>query len=178
MALPAKRHLLPALIGLLTAGFLAVLWPSFQNAGGTGVAVGEEAPEFQLMSDAGQTIQLKDFKGKFIVVNFWATWCPPCVEEMPSLNRFHQRFASRGVVVLGVSVDDNPNAYQQFLKRAGVQFLTVRDPERKVSRQYGTFKYPETYFIDRQGKVIQKIIGMADWNDQQMIDYMEQLLRG
>ena len=178
MALIRKQHVLPGLIGLLTAAFLLTLRPSFQDAGGAGVAVGDEAPEFHLMSETGQPIQLKDFRGQFVVLNFWATWCPPCVDEMPSLNRFHQRFASRGVVVLGVSVDDNFHAYQQFLKKAGVEFLTVRDPERKVSRQYGTFKYPETYFIDRQGKVAHKFIGPKDWNDPEILDFMDQLLRG
>jgi len=111
------------------------------------------------------------------VLNFWATWCPPCVEELPSLERFHDRFRSRGVVVLGVNEDDDLTVYRDFLRKQGVQFLTVRDPERKVSHRYGTFKYPETYFIDRSGKVVQKIVGPANWNDPEITSYMEQLLR-
>ena len=174
----SKRRLLPGLIALLTVAFIASLWPSFHASSGPVVQVGDEAPPFSLMSDAGQAIQLTDFRGKFVILNFWATWCPPCVEEMPSLERFHDRFAARGVVVLGVSVDEDRSAYQQFLQKTGVQFPTARDPERNVSRLYGTFKYPETYFIDRTGKVVQKVIGPANWTDQQMLDYMEQLLRG
>jgi peroxiredoxin len=178
MPRPRKEHVLGGLIAVLTAGLLVTVEPSFRNAVGPAVEVGDEAPEFSLASDAGRTVELKEFRGRFVVLNFWATWCPPCVEEMPSLDRFHQQFSSRGVVVLGVSVDQDVNAYQQFLKKAGVTFLTLRDPERKVSRLYGTYKYPETYFIDRQGKIVQKIIGQADWTDPKMVDYMNRLIQG
>lgn len=172
-----RRYVLPGLIVALAVAFIISLRPSFQDASGPAVQVGDEAPDFDLMSESGQPIQLKDFRGKFVILNFWATWCPPCVEELPSLERFHGQFASRGVVVLGVSEDEDRAAYEQFLKKAGVQFPTVRDPNRKVSHQYGTFKYPETYFIDRQGKVVQKVIGATNWTDPQMIGFMEQLLQ-
>jgi cytochrome c biogenesis protein CcmG/thiol:disulfide interchange protein DsbE len=178
MARLGKPHVLPALIIALTAALLATLWPVFRDITGPAVRVGDEAPEFDLMSDTGRTIQLKDFQGKFLILNFWATWCPPCVDELPSLNRFSQRFAGQNVVVLGVSVDEDAAAYQKFLKDAGVQFPTVRDPARKVSRLYGTFKYPESYFIDRQGKVVQKIVGPADWDNPELVGFMQQLLRG
>jgi cytochrome c biogenesis protein CcmG/thiol:disulfide interchange protein DsbE len=173
----SRQHLLPGLIGALTIAFLVSIWPSFRGAEGSVVQVGDNAPEFNLMSENGEPIQLKDFRGKFVVLNFWATWCPPCVEELPSLERFHDRFRSRGVVVLGVNEDDDRNVYRAFLQKQGVQFLTARDPERKVSHRYGTFKYPETYFIDRSGKVVQKIVGPANWNDPEITSYMEQLLR-
>jgi len=178
MAALRKQHLLSGLIGGLTAAFIASLWPSFRDLAGAAVAVGDQAPAFRLMSENGQPTQLADFRGKFLILNFWATWCPPCVQEIPSLNQFHKKWSSRGVVVLGVSVDRDLEVYQKFLQKAQVQFLSVRDPERKVSRLYGTFKYPESYFIDPQGKVVHKIIGPADWTDPKMFDYLEQLLRG
>lgn len=171
-----REQVIPGGIAVLTVAFVASLWPSFQNLTGAGVEVGDDAPDFSLMSDRGQTIQLKDFRGKFLVLNFWATWCPPCLEELPSLNRFHEQFAQRGVVVLGISVDEDADTYREFLKKAGVQFLTARDPEKKVSRSYGTFKYPETYFIDKQGKIVQKIVGARDWTDPQLIADVGQLL--
>jgi len=176
MALGRDR-VIPGLIVVLTAAFIGSLWPSFQGLTGAGVEVGDDAPDFDLVSDAGQPLRLADFRGKFLVVNFWATWCPPCLEELPSLNRFHDQLAGRGVVVLGVSVDEDAGAYQNFLKKAGLRFLTARDPTRKVSHRYGTFKYPETYFIDRQGKIVQKIINARDWTDPQMIADVEQLLK-
>jgi peroxiredoxin len=176
MALGRDR-LIPGAIAVLTMAFIASLYPSFQNLTGTGVEVGEEAPEFSLMSDAGRPVQLGDFRGKFLVLNFWATWCPPCLEELPSLNRFHEQFSGKGVVVLGVSVDEDESTYREFLKKAGVGFLTARDASRKTPRTYGTFKYPETYFVDRQGKIVGKIIGARDWTDPQMVADVEQLLK-
>ena len=177
MARLSRQHVLPGLIAVLTLAFIASLWPSFSGITGPAISVGDEAPAFALASDTGKSIQLQDFRGRFVVLNFWATWCPPCIDELPSLNRFQQAFAARGVVVLGVSVDEDAAAYRRFLERVGVGFLTVRDPQRKVSHTYGTYKYPESYFVDREGKVVQKIIGKADWTDPQMLDYMEQLLR-
>jgi len=173
-----QQEVLLGLIVALTAGLLYTAWPAFRNVTGPSVSVGDEAPDFSLMSEGGRPIQLKDLRGKFVILNFWATWCGPCVEELPSLNRFAQRFAQQDVVVLGVSVDDNAAAYEKFLQAAGVRFTTVRDPERKTPRLYGTFKYPESYFIDRKGKVVQKIIGPADWSNPELVSLMEQLLRG
>src|SRR5881628_941215 len=97
----SREYLLPGLIAVLTVAFIASLWPSFSGITGPAVAVGDDAPDFALISDAGKPIRLKDFRGRLVVLNFWATWCPPCVEELPSLDRFYQRFASRDVVVLG-----------------------------------------------------------------------------
>ena len=177
MARLTKQHALPALIAVLTVAFLVSIRPAFMNTSGPAVQVGDEAPEFSLMSDSGQAIQLKDFRGKFVVLNFWASYCQPCVEEMPSLKQFQARFASRDLVVLGVSIDEDSQAYENFRRKADLRFLTALDPERKVSHLYGTFKVPETYVIDRRGKVVQKIIGPTNWMDPDMIDFVEQLIR-
>ena len=110
------------------------------------------------------------------MLNFWATWCPPCVEETPSLSEFARQFAPKGVVVLGVSVDKDEKAYRAFLEQHRPAFLTSRDAEAKINADYGTFKYPETYIIDSRGKVVQKIIGPANWADEKMISYVNSLL--
>jgi peroxiredoxin len=177
MVAPSKEHLLPGLIVAVTVAFLISLWPSFSGASGPVIQVGDDAPDFSLMSDTGQEIHLKDFRGKLVVLNFWATWCPPCIEELPSLERFHNRFAGQNVVVLGVSIDEDAAAYRQFLQKEGIQFLTVRDPDRKVSHSYGTYKIPETYFIDKKGKVVQKVISSTDWTSPDMMSFMESLLK-
>ncbi|MCE5309833.1 MAG: TlpA family protein disulfide reductase [Acidobacteriales bacterium] len=140
------------------------------------VDVGDKAPDFQITADNGRVLSRSGFGGRLLVLNFWATWCPPCIEEMPSLDQFQRRFAASGVVVAGVSVDTNERTYHEFLRKANVSFLTVRDPEARISSSYGTFKYPETYVIDSQGKVVRKIIGPADWMDAKMVSYIQSLL--
>jgi len=175
MARLQKQHLAPVLIGVLMVVFLGFLWPAFRDVTAAAVGVGDEAPEFELLTETGQKVRLDDFRGKFLVLNFWATWCPPCVEEMPSLSLLSQQFAGKGVAVLGVSVDQDLAAYQQFLRKTGVRFLNVRDPDRRVSHSFGTYKYPETYFIDRRGVVVRKIIGKADWTDSGMLEEVDRL---
>ena len=124
----------------------------------------------------GRTITPSTFGGKLLVLNFWATWCEPCIEEIPSLNAFQRRFEKQGVVVLGVSVDKDEKMYRDFLSRARVSFLTARDPDAKINADYGTMKFPETYIIDGRGKVLRKIISNQDWMSERVIRDMESLL--
>lgn len=140
------------------------------------VSVGDRAPRFEVTTDAGKRLTASDFGGKILVLNFWATWCPPCIDEMPSLQAMAQQLAPKGVVVLGVSVDKNPAAYQRFLQQAKIAFPTARDPEADISAEYGTFKYPETYVIDSEGRVRQKHIGPRNWLDADLVKSIESLL--
>lgn len=140
------------------------------------ITVGDRAPSFTVRTDHGREISTKDFGGKVLVVNFWATWCPPCVEETPSLNEMAARLAAKGVVVIGVSVDRNETNYRRFIEQAGIRFETTRDPEATISADYGTFKYPETYVIDAQGRVRQKHIGPRNWMDPDILRSIEALL--
>lgn len=137
--------------------------------------VGDTAPGFSITTDQGRRITPTDFGGRVLVLNFWATWCAPCVEEEPSLSEFQKRLAGSGVVVVGVSVDKNPKLYGDFLKRFGPSFQTARDPEESISNSYGTYKYPETYIIDRNGKVVQKVIGSRNWMDPDNISSIQSL---
>jgi len=136
---------------------------------------GRTAEDFAIDS-GGKPGHLSDLRGKVVVLNFWATWCPPCVEETPGLIELNQRIASRNGVVLGVSVDEDENAYQQFLEQHKIDFLTSRDPSKKSAQDYGTVMYPETYIIDRRGKIVRKIIGPQDWNSPEMLAYFDNLL--
>jgi thiol-disulfide isomerase/thioredoxin len=119
---------------------------------------------------------LNSFGGKVLVLNFWATWCATCMEELPSLDQFQREFASSGVVVLGVSVDKDEKAYKRFLSRVNIAFLTTRDPDNKINADYGTFRFPETYIINRDGKVLSKIISATNWTDDKMMNYVKSLL--
>jgi cytochrome c biogenesis protein CcmG, thiol:disulfide interchange protein DsbE len=136
--------------------------------------VGKAAPDFTVR-DSDRTVTLSQFKGQVVVLNFWATWCPPCIEEMPSLVRMQQRMQPKGVTVLAVSVDVDENNYRRFLKEHGVNLLTVRDPDQKSNGLYGTFKFPETYIIDRNGVMRRKFIGAVDWTEPEIIDFLSKL---
>jgi peroxiredoxin len=138
------------------------------------VMAGDKAPSFTLTADSGQQVSVPNFGGKLLVLNFWASWCQPCAEETPSLSQFASDFASKGVVVLAVSVDKNENAYRAFLQRFHPAFLTIR--ERKLHEEFGTYMYPETYIIAPDGKVVQKIAQGADWSDPKLAQYINSLL--
>ncbi len=136
--------------------------------------VGNAAPDFTV-TDADRTVSLKDLRGKVVVLNFWATWCPPCVDEMPSLVQMQKQLRDRGVTVLAVSVDDDSRQYHSFLEKYKVDLLTVRDPRQKSNELYGTFKFPETYIVDRQGVLRRKFIGPVDWTKPDVVDYLSKL---
>jgi len=136
--------------------------------------VGKVAPDFSVQ-DSDHKVSLRDFRGKIVVLNFWATWCPPCVEEMPSLVQMDQRLKGKGIAVLGVSIDVDADAYHRFLKDYKVGFVTVRDPEQKSATLYGTHGWPETYIIDRNGIVRRKFIGPVDWSQPEIVEFLTKL---
>ncbi len=162
--------------GLFVLCLAALAWVVVSMYREKVVVAGDTAPEFTIQTDSGQTITPTRFGGKLLVLHFWATWCPPCVTETPSLNEFQQKMARDGVVVLGVSVDQNAKAYSDFLQRFQIKFQTARDPEARIPAEYGTFQYPETYIINREGKVVSKIISNADWNDPEWLNSVRSLL--
>ena len=138
------------------------------------VVAGDTAPDFTITADNGQTVSLPNFKGKLLVLNFWASWCPPCVQETPSLSQFAATYAPKGVVVLGISVDKDEKAYRNFIQRFKPNFLTAR--EFKIHEDYGTFMYPETYIINSQGKVLHKLAEPVEWMDPRMTQLIDSLL--
>lgn len=140
------------------------------------IRVGDKAPPFSIVTESGKTLTRDDFGGKLLVLNFWATWCPPCVEEMPSLNQFQQALKDSGVVVLAVSVDKNEAAYKQFLQRYGLQFEVGRDAKADIPAVYGTFQYPETYIVSSKGEVLEKLINQQDWASPQLIQRIKGLM--
>lgn len=151
---------------------VAFALPSYRQ--GEASVAGKRAQDFAL-DLSGKPVRLSDFRGKVVVLNFWATWCPPCVDEMPSLVHLQQRLKDKGVTVLAVSVDVDEGAYRRFLKDHNIDLLTVRDPDHKSSNLYGTFKFPETYIIDRDGKMRRKFIGEVDWNQAEVVEFLSKL---
>jgi cytochrome c biogenesis protein CcmG/thiol:disulfide interchange protein DsbE len=154
--------------------FLTLLLSTACFSGSRPPHVGSAAKDFTVR-DSDREVTLSQFRGKVLILNFWATWCAPCSEELPSLMDMQERMRSGGVVVLGVSIDVDADAYHRFLKARNVNFLTVRDPEQKVAAMYGTSGWPETYIIDRQGVMRRKIIGPIDWNAPEITQFLSKL---
>ncbi|MGB6024917.1 MAG: TlpA disulfide reductase family protein [Candidatus Sulfotelmatobacter sp.] len=157
------------IIILLATGALSGCW-----SGSRPSRIGMAAPDFTVR-DSQRTVTLSQFKGQVVVLNFWATWCPPCIEEMPSLVQMQERLKPKGVTVLAVSVDVDGNSYRRFLRDHNVNLLSVRDADQKSNELYGTFKFPETYVIDRKGIVRRKFIGAVDWTDPEVMDFLGKL---
>jgi cytochrome c biogenesis protein CcmG/thiol:disulfide interchange protein DsbE len=153
--------------------FVGVLYSSLHD---NVVKVGDTAPDFSIKSDSGKVVTARDFGGKLLILNFWATWCPPCVHEVPSLNTLQRQLGSKGLVVLGVSEDKDPQAYQAFLSRFRVTYMTAREPSADTKLKYGTIQIPESYLIDSKGKVVEKIVSDTNWASEQMIQHVQSLL--
>jgi peroxiredoxin len=167
------RKLLSGMALAGAAGLLLLFASPTYRQGGPSL-IGSEAKNFSFTLD-GRSTRLSDLRGKVVVLNFWATWCPPCVEEMPALNRLHKQISARGGLVLGISVDDNAQAYEQFLREHQIEFPTYRDPAKEISSAYGTFMYPETYIIDPHGRIARKVIGPREWDREEMVRMIRDL---
>jgi thiol-disulfide isomerase/thioredoxin len=156
----------------LALGFAGLIFYSLRD---TSAKEGQPAPPFSIRTDQGRSVTPTAFGGKVLILNFWATWCPPCVQEVPSLNQFQREFASQGVVVVAVSIDKNPQKYQSFLAKIPVVFQTARDPNADISSSYGTFQIPETYII-KDGKVVRKFAEGENWMSDDLTQYVRSLL--
>jgi cytochrome c biogenesis protein CcmG/thiol:disulfide interchange protein DsbE len=175
----SKANLSGIALAALMAG--GALWFTVRPRALRPVVVGEPAPAFTMPalrrgSVTPDSIRLSSFRQKVVVLNFWATWCPPCVEETPSLNKFAAEMENKGVTVVGVSVDQDPAALTKFAADYHLSFLLARDPDQIVAARYGTFKFPETYILDRDGKVAEKIIGAIDWQDPRIAAFVGELV--
>ncbi len=153
--------------------------PSYRQ--GEASIAGKTANDFALTLD-GKPMHFSDLRGKVVVLNFWASWCPPCVEEAPALNRLQRHIEPRGGTILGVSIDEDPAAYEKFLKDFAIVFPTWRDPnvqdnKSKIELGYGTSLIPETYVIDRHGKIARKLVSAQQWDSPEMLAYFDAVLR-
>jgi len=131
----------------------------------TGIEIGNKVPDFMLYDLNLNKKEFKEFKGKPIVLNFWATWCPPCREEMPTVQSFYEKNREKGVEVIAVSVDQDSNKkVEEFIKKTGYSFPVYYDYGSILSRRFFISSIPTTYFIDRHGIIVDKKIGGFDWN--------------
>jgi thiol-disulfide isomerase/thioredoxin len=134
--------------------------------------IGRAAPDF-VVQDGAQRVQLSQYRGKVVVLNFWASWCPPCLEEFPYLVNLQHRMPQ--IVVLAVSFDHDADAYRQYLTENHIDLLTVRDGSERSNLAYGTTRPPETFIIDRRGIIRRKFIGAQDWTSPDIVAYLNRL---
>ncbi|WP_157477497.1 TlpA family protein disulfide reductase [Granulicella tundricola] len=134
--------------------------------------IGKPAAQF-VMTDGVETVDLAKLRGKIVVLNLWATWCAPCVQELPSLLALKQKMP--GIAVVAVSTDQDDEVYRAFLVKHHVDIPTVRDSDAKINALYGTVQIPETYIIDRNGVLRRKFIGAQDWTGPEITDYLSKL---
>jgi len=156
--LPRPYLLAAALVPLLLVGALGALLLSRLPASSP-TAVGSVAPDFTLASLDGEPIRLSDLRGRPVIVNFWASWCPPCVEEFPLLRDAAARYQADGLVVVGIVYRDRSEAAREFMGRHGGTWAVAMDPGERVATAYGVFGPPETYFIERDGTIAARNIG-------------------
>ncbi|TYO99489.1 peroxiredoxin [Geothermobacter ehrlichii] len=151
--------------------------PRPDKAPGGAVLVGRTAPEIDLETVDGGRMSLSSLRGKVVLVNFWATWCPPCKQEMPSMERLYARLHDRGLEILAVNIEaDGKDVLPGFLRKHPHTFPVLMDVDGEAQSAYGVFRFPETFVVDKQGKIVQHIIGGRDWAARSMVTFLTSLL--
>jgi len=167
-----KRWILP--FGVLMVALGGAFYYQQQQIAGR---AGFPAPDFALTDLNGRPYRLADFRGKVVFLNVWATWCPPCRMEMPSMERLYRRMKGRDFVMLAVSEDEGgASAVRPFIDQLGVTFPVLIDPDGIVPPRYGVTGYPETFVIDREGRVIEHTLGPEDWESERALRFFTTLL--
>ena len=140
--------------------------------------VGQPAPEYSAVSlQGGGPVSLEQLRGKVVLLNVWATWCAPCVREMPSMQRLHQALGDSGLVVLAVSVDvSDPGAVRAFYEEYGLTFPMIQDRSRAIERIYQTTAVPESFVINKNGMIMKKLIGEQNWDSPANRELFRRLL--
>jgi cytochrome c biogenesis protein CcmG/thiol:disulfide interchange protein DsbE len=138
---------------------------------------GTAAPAFRLASLAGGAVDLSSKRGTIVVLNFWATWCPPCVAEMPSLERLYRTLSPEGLSVVTVSTDEDQAELRKFVAQHGLTLPVLLDPGGQIAAgDYRTTGYPETFLLDRQGRIVRHVVGPEEWDSPEMIAELRRLM--
>ena len=135
------------------------------------------APELPIYDRQGRKVDLAEAKGKVLVVNFWATWCPPCVEETPELSKFWEQYKKRGDVALyAISVDKDWKTIDDFIAKNPSSLPLYHDPKEATAKRFGSSQYPETYIVNRKGRVLFRVQGAVDWSNPEVRSRIDQIL--
>lgn len=162
---------------LFTAATLVVIVFMLSSGARGPLQVGDKAPDFKLVGAFGGEGKLSDLRGQYVILNFWATWCAPCVQEMPSLQKLHRAYDGDDFEIVAVSLDsEGASVVQGFAERNKLEFSLAVDPEKITESLYGLTGLPETYILDKDGKIIEKILGPRDWASSETVMQMNKLL--
>jgi peroxiredoxin len=182
---PASRWTrAPILVLALVALAAAALWGSARDGGdgprGFDVVTGPPAPapDFALPGLDGRAVRLADLRGRVVFLNFWATWCEPCKEEIPAMQALAGHLADRGLVLLTVNYEERADAVRRFVDETGLTLPVLLDADGSVSRRYGVTGLPASFFVDRRGALVGRLLGFRDWRAPAARTYVDGLLGG
>ena len=138
---------------------------------------GVSAPQFDLARlDTGEAVSMAGLRDRVVLINFWATWCKPCEDEMPAMERLYRELRPEGFELLAISVDDSPEPVRSFRDRLGLSFPILMDSRQDVAELYQAFRFPESLLVDRDGTVIERYIGPREWDARPYVDRIRRLL--
>jgi peroxiredoxin len=142
------------------------------------IRAGQMAPGFDLPLLDGGSVSLEKLRGRIVLVNFWATWCKPCEDEMPAMQRLHTALAGSDFELVAVSTDASRDDVAKFRDRLGLTFPIALDPGKQVSESYQSYRYPESYLIDREGRILSRYIGPRDWDSDLYVERIRRVITG
>lgn len=162
---------------LVVVGGAAYIYTNLPST--TSVVAGDLAPDFQLEDTEGNQVSLAGLRGKVVLVNFWATWCPPCIEEMPSMEKLNEVMAGGDFVMLAINTEQNGRSLvPEFLKKSPYTFPILYDDKGVAQQLYGVYKFPESFIVGKDGTVVEKIIGPLNWSSPETIKFLKNLTKG
>ncbi|MBI5049515.1 MAG: TlpA family protein disulfide reductase [Nitrospirae bacterium] len=176
-----KKFLKLILVVILLSGFIIFLQAVNINAEqfspwAIDKLTGTKAPDFTLKDISGKDISLSSFKGRPVLLNFWATWCPYCREERPLLNSLYKEYKNKGLIIVAVSTDKSAQKVKDYLKKIPMEFTLLID-NRKTAELYGVYALPTSFLLNRDGVIKQKFMGVRDWTDQASKKLIDELLK-
>ncbi len=151
---------------------------SFNLPAFTFVNIGDKVPDIKVIRDDGKLVSLASFKGKVLLINFWATWCPPCVREMPDLNKLYSMLHKKGLEIVAIANPrDSLDRIRSFFKFNGIQFHYYMDQDFTAARAFMIRALPTTFIVDKKGVVRNRFVGARPWTAPQFINYFNSLLK-
>ena len=172
------RGIILALLAVIALAVLFLLKQNNPYLKYSPLTAGRPAPDFSLPGLDGKRLSLADHKGHVVLVNIWATWCPPCIDEMPSMQALYKELKGENFEILAVSIDAlGSKAVAPFMKKYNLSFPALLDPEATIKTLYQTTGVPESFIIDKQGVLVEKIIGPRNWAAPEVVRYFRYLIR-